>query len=214
MIENYLEIYEYGIITSDFIDQITTNSLSNKILERESYIKGLDDGSKLKMNIVNHNNITNYHTYYNLIDLEIPETTILVTKIKELIFNALGWENFHIKMWANIFRQGDYLGLHKHMDNMSKRKFPYALSGHCFLYSSEKTYTTYLFKQKKVDIFDSSINVVDIPNIPGEISIFSSYIEHEFKKWDGDLRIGIAFDINNEPDANQNWLKTRQFRYV
>lgn len=214
MIENYLEIYEYGIITSDFIDQITTNSLSNKILERESYIKGLDDGSKLKMNIVNHNNITNYHTYYNLIDLEIPETTILVTKIKELIFNTLGWKNFHIKMWANIFRQGDYLGLHKHMDNMSKRKFPYALSGHCFLYSSEKTYTTYLFKQKKVDIFDSSINVVDIPNIPGEISIFSSYIEHEFKKWDGDLRIGIAFDINNEPDANQNWLKTRQFRYV
>lgn len=214
MIQNYLETYEHGIITSGFIDSTTTNSLSNNILERESYIRGLNDGSKLRMNIVNHSNITNYHTYYNLIDLQIPETDILVTKIKELIYNAVGWENFYIKMWANIFRKGDYLGLHKHMDNMSIKKFPYALSGHCFLYSSEKTCTTYLFKRKKIGIFDSSINVMDIPNIPGEISIFSSYIEHEFKQWEGDLRVGIAFDINNEPDANQNWLKVRQFRYV
>ena len=82
MIENYLETYEYGIITSDFIDSTTTNSLSNKILERESYIKGLSDGTKLHMNIVNHSNITNYHTYYNLIDLDIPETDILISKIK------------------------------------------------------------------------------------------------------------------------------------
>ena len=214
MVENYLETYEYGIIISDFIDSTTTNSLSNKILERESYIKGLDDGSKLPMKIVNQGNITNYHTYYNLLDLKIEETETLVLKIKELIFNAFGWENFYIKMWANIFRKGDYLGLHRHMDNISLKKFPYAVSGHCFLYSSEKTYTTFLFKNKKIGIFDSSINVVDLENKPGEVSIFSSYVEHEFKKWDGDLRVGIAFDINNEPDANIDWLKNRQFKYV
>lgn len=214
MVENYLETYEYGIIISDFIDSTTTNSLSNKILERESYIKGLDDGSKLPMKIVNQGNITNYHTYYNLLDLEIEETETLILKIKELIFNTFGWENFYIKMWANIFRKGDYLGLHKHMDNISLKKFPYAVSGHCFLYSSEKTYTTFLFKNKKISIFDSSINVVDLENKPGEVSIFSSYVEHEFKKWDGDLRVGIAFDINNEPDANIDWLKNRQFKYV
>jgi hypothetical protein len=214
MNENYLETYEYGIITSDFIDSTTTNSLSDKILERESYIKGLSDESKLPMKIVNSGNLTNYHSYYNLIDLGFSETDILVSKIKELIFNTFGWENFHIKMWANIFRKGDYLGLHKHMDNMSSKKFPYAVSGHCFLYSSEKTYTTYLFKKKKIGIFDSSINVVDIQNNPGEVSIFSSYVEHEFKKWDGDLRVGIAFDINNQPEANIQWLQNRQFRYV
>jgi hypothetical protein len=214
MIENYLETYEYDIITSDFIDSTTTNSLSDKILERESYIKGLSDESKLPMKIVNSGNLTNYHSYYNLIDLGFSETDILVSKIKELIFNTFGWENFHIKMWANIFRKGDYLGLHKHMDNMSSKKFPYAVSGHCFLYSSEKTYTTYLFKKKKIGIFDSSINVVDIQNNPGEVSIFSSYVEHEFKKWDGDLRVGIAFDINNQPEANIQWLQNRQFRYV
>lgn len=214
MIKNYLETYEHGIITSGFIDFTTTNSLSDKILERESYIKGLSNNTKLPMNIVNHSNITNYHVYYNLLDLNISETNVLITKIKELIYNAVGWKNFHIKMWANIFRSGDYLGLHKHMDNMSKKKYPYALSGHCFLYSSKKTCTTYLFKRKKIAILDSSINVVDIPNIPGEVSIFSSYVEHEFKQWDGDLRVGIAFDINNEPDANPNWLKARQFRYV
>ena len=214
MIENYLETYEYGIITSDFIDSTTTNSLSDKILERESYIKGLDDGSKLPMKIVNYGNLTNYHSYYNLIDLGFPETDILVLKIKELIFNTFGWENFYIKMWANIFRNGDYLGLHKHMDNISTKKFPYAISGHCFLYSTEKTYTTYLFKRKKNSILGSSINVIDIQNNPGEISIFSSYVEHEFKKWVGDLRVGIAFDINNQPDANIEWLQNKQFRYV
>lgn len=214
MIENYLEIYQNDIIISDFIDLQTTNSLSKKILERESYIMGLNDGSKLPMKIVNRDNITNYHPYYNLLDLGIEETNILIFKIKELIFNTFGWENFYIKMWANIFRKGDYLGLHKHMDNISLKKFPYAVSGHCFLYSSEKTYTTFLFKNKKIGIFDSSINVVDLENKPGEVSIFSSYVEHEFKKWDGDLRVGIAFDINNEPDANIDWLKNRQFKYV
>ena len=214
MIENYLEIYQNDIIISDFIDLQTTNSLSKKILERESYIMGLNDGSKLPMKIVNRDNITNYHPYYNLLDLGIEETNILILKIKELIFNTFGWENFYIKMWANIFRKGDYLGLHKHMDNISLKKFPYAVSGHCFLYSSEKTYTTFLFKNKKIGIFDSSINVVDLENKPGEVSIFSSYVEHEFKKWDGDLRVGIAFDINNEPDANIDWLKNRQFKYV
>ena len=214
MIENYLEIYQNDIIISDFIDLQTTNSLSKKILERESYIMGLNDGSKLPMKIVNRDNITNYHPYYNLLDLGIEETNILILKIKELIFNTFGWENFYIKMWANIFRKGDYLGLHNHMDNISTKKFPYAISGHCFLYSSENTYTTYLFKRKKIGIFDSSINVIDILNVPGEISIFSSYVEHEFKKWDGDLRVGIAFDINNQPDTNIEWLKKRQFRYV
>ena len=79
----------------------------------------------------------------------------------------------------------------------------------------QKKHTQHIcLNEKKIGIFDSSINVVDLPNIPGEVSIFSSYIEHEFKQWNGDLRVGIAFDINNEPDANLNWLKTRQFRYV
>ena len=214
MIENYLEDYQSDIIISDFIDIEIAHSLSKKILERESYIKGLDDGSKLQLKIVNEGNVTRYHSYYNLIDLGFTETEIVVSKIKEMIFKLFGWENFYIKMWVNVFRKNDYLGLHNHMDKISLRKFPYAVSGHCFLYSSEPTFTTYLFKNKKNSIFDSSIRIVDIPNNVGEISIFSSYVEHEFKQWEGDLRIGIAFDINNEPDANQQWLENRQFRYV
>jgi hypothetical protein len=214
MNENYLENYQSDILISDFIEQEVANSLSKKILERESYIKGLDDGAKLQLQIVNPGNITRYHAYYNLMDFGFPETDLMVSKIKEMVYKLFGWENFNIKIWANIFRQGDYLGLHNHMDNMSLKKFPQAISGHCFLYSTEQTYTTYLFKKKKKTILDSSINVVDIPNKVGEISIFSSYVEHEFKQWDGELRIGIAFDINNEPDTPQDWLKARQFRYV
>lgn len=214
MVENYLENYEYDILISDFIGPQIARSLSDKILERESFIMGLHDGSKLPLKIVNPNNVTAYHSYYNLLDLDIPEIEIVLFKIKEMVFKLFGWNNFHIKMWVNIFRDGDYLGLHNHMDNISLKKFPYAISGHCFLFSSEETFTTFLFKNKKNGIFDSRIRVVDLPNIPGEISIFSSYVEHEFKRWEGDLRVGIAFDINNEPDADHQWLSNRQFRYV
>lgn len=214
MIENYLENYQTDILISDFIDKETANSLSNKILERESVIMGLVDGTKLQLNIVNPGNITRFHAYYNLLDLNIPEMDIVLIKIKEMIHKLFGWDNFHIKIWANVFRKGDYLGLHNHADNMSLKKFPYAISGHCFLHSTEQTYTTYLFKRKKINILDSSINVVDIPNKVGEISIFSSYVEHEFKQWGGELRVGIAFDINNEPDTPKEWLNARQFRYV
>jgi hypothetical protein len=214
MIENYLENYQTDILITDFINSETSNSLSKKILERESYIKGLDDGSKLQLKIVNDGNITRFHSYYNLIDFGFEETDVLLNKIKQMVFNLFGWEQFNIKMWANIFRENDYLGLHNHMDKISLRKFPYAISGHCFLYSSEPTSTRYLFKNKKNGIFDSSIRVVDIPNQVGEILLFSSYVEHEFIQWKGDLRVGIAFDINNEPDADQQWLKNRQFRYI
>jgi hypothetical protein len=214
MNEDYLENYKSNILISDFIDDNIASSLSKKILERESYIRGLDNGTKLQLNIVNPGNITRYHAYYNLIDLGFPETDIVISKVKEMVYKLFGWSNFNIKMWANIFRKGDYLGLHNHMDNRSFKKFPQAISGHCFLYSTQETYTTYLFKKKKNSILDSSINVVDIPNKVGEISIFSSYVEHEFKQWDGDLRIGIAFDINNEPDTPMEWLNARQFRYV
>lgn len=214
MIDNYLENYKTDILISDYLDFETATSLSKKILERETYIRGLDDGSKLQLKIVNDGNITRYHSYYNLLDFRFIETEQLLMKIKEMVFKLFGWSNFNIKMWANIFRKGDYLGLHNHMDKMSMKVFPYAVSGHCFLYSSEQTFTTYLFKNKKINPNDGSIRVVDIPNKIGEISIFSSYVEHEFKQWNGDLRVNVAFDINNESDASEMWLKNMQFRYV
>jgi hypothetical protein len=88
-----------------------------------------------------------------------------------------------------------------------------ALSGHCFLYSSEPTYTTYYFKKQNVKrsiLGTGSLEKTDILNIPGEISIFSSYVPHEFKKWDGNLRIGIAFDISDESmDSIENLKKNK-----
>lgn len=147
-------------------------------------------------------------------DFGFEEMDIFVSTIKKMIFELFGWEHFYLKTWANVFRNGDFLGLHKHMGNNGNKIFPYAISGHCMLYSTHPCYTTFLFKKQKNSVHDSSLNEIDINNIPGEIVLFSSYVEHEFKQWFGDLRIGIAFDINNEPDADKKWLSDGQFRYV
>ena len=211
MENGYLDTYEYGLIKSDMVDISILPSLCKKILDKEEYIKGLNTQSKVPFKYVNKDSITQYHLYYNLMELGIDEIDIIVKKIKEMFFELFGWETFYLKMWANIYRKNDYIGLHKHMDNRSHQKFPYAISGHCFIYSTEPTATTFLFKNKKTNPLDSNLKEVDIRNIPGEITLFSSYIEHEFKRWDGDLRISLAFDVNNEPDSDIELLERWKF---
>jgi hypothetical protein len=208
-------INDISIIESCVIDDLNINSLCDKILEKELYIKNLNTDKKPIFNYVNNDSITKLHAYYNLIEFEFEEVHLIVRKIKELVFKINGWETFYLKMWANIYRNGDYIGYHTHLTNLPGTiKKPEALSGHCFLFSTEPTYTTYYFRKKNIkpSIFGSdNINVMDILNVPGEISIFSSYVPHEFKKWDGELRIGIAFDISHETINNFENLKENKY---
>jgi hypothetical protein len=211
-------IKDTSIIESCIVDNLSIDSLCKKILNKESFIKNLVNHSKMTFDLVNDGNITKYHNYYNLIEFNFEEVDLIVKKIKELVLKINGWETFYIKMWANIYRKGDYIGYHTHLPGIPGiKKNPKALSGHCFLFSSKETYTTYYFRKasNKISILgEGNVNITDILNIPGEVSIFSSYVPHEFKKWDGDLRIGIAFDISQGVTENTKYLEESKYIIV
>lgn len=185
------------ILVVDSISQNCASSLSKKILEIEPTIKELnkDNYSNLYTNGTDSNVLLKYNNYYNLINFGFEEVDYILEKTKQSISTLTQKNEFYIKMWANIYRNGDYIGYHQHVkhttniDILNKH-----FSGHCFLYSNEPTSTTYYFSGNKKKLFGGQTGT-DILNVPGEISIFSSFLPHEFKKWNGELRIGIAFDI-------------------
>jgi hypothetical protein len=94
-------------------------------------------------------------------------------------------------MWANIYRKGEYILKHTHYLRRDLFHDPSLINqlfaGHCFLYSTQTTNTTFYFGTNEVK--------TDLENIPGQIDIFSAFVPHEFKTWFGELRVGIAFDI-------------------
>jgi hypothetical protein len=210
------KLNDSSIIESCIVDDLDIDSLCEKIINKEIYIKNLNTNTKPTFNYVNTDSITKLHSYYNLIEFEFDEVDIIIKKIKELVFKINGWESFYLKMWANIYREGDYIGYHTHLPDLPNvKKMSTALSGHCFLYSNKPTYTTYYFKQQNIKrsiLGNGSLEKTDILNIPGEISIFSSYVPHEFKKWDGNLRIGIAFDINHNTMSKIEDLKEKIYQ--
>jgi hypothetical protein len=207
-----------SIIESFIINELSIDSLCKKILDKELYIKNLNTNTKPTFNYVNNDSITKLHAYYNLIEFGFEEVDLIVNKIKELVFKINGWETFYLKMWANVYREGDYIGYHTHLPVLSNvEKLNNALSGHCFLYSSKPTYTTYYFKKQNVKpslLGTGNLGGTDILNVPGELCIFSSYVPHEFKKWDGNLRIGIAFDVYHDSMNNINNLKENKYILV
>jgi hypothetical protein len=204
-----------SIIESCLVHDLDIDSLCEKILKKEPYIKNLNTNTKTTFKHVNMDSITKLHSYYNLIEFEFEEVDLIVKKIKELVFKINEWESFYLKMWVNIYREGDYIGYHTHLPDLPNvEKMSTALSGHCFLYSNKPTYTTYYFKKENLKcsiLGTGSLEKTDVLNIPGEISIFSSYVPHEFKKWDGDLRIGIAFDISNNDVDTIEYLKQNKY---
>lgn len=178
------------IMFKDNIGEDNANSLKDKILDKEQYILNLP------MNIgyegVARHSITNKHNSYNLIDFDFPEVNILLEKLKQMV-QPINFDNsdLYVKMWANIYRKGEYITKHSHMElkNNEETRFLSAgtFSGHCFLYSDIPTSTTFYFGPQQVE--------TDVPNVAGEIDVFSSLTFHEFKPYEGELRIGLAFDF-------------------
>jgi hypothetical protein len=174
------------ILYKDSIGIDATNSLKDKILDKEEYIQNLPllDGYPGTV----ENSITVKHNSYNLIDFGWPEVDLITDKVKQFTNLIIkDNENVYIKMWANIYRKGEYITKHSHVHHTQKPIYKTIFSGHCFLYSTQPTSTTFYFGPNEEEI--------DIANVPGEIDIFSSLVPHEFKPWDGELRVGLAFDI-------------------
>jgi hypothetical protein len=174
------------ILFKDNINIDDVNSLKDKILDKEEYIQNLPLIHGYEGTV--ENSITVKHDVYNLVDFGWPEVDLIINKVKQFT-NLIIKDNecAYIKMWANIYRKGEYIIKHTHVPSSQKSLYKSLLSGHCFLYSSHPTNTTFYFGPNEEEI--------DIANIPGEIDIFSSFVPHEFKPWDGELRVGLAFDI-------------------
>ena len=184
--EMYLLEVISQILFKDNIGIDDANSLKDKILDKEEYIQNLPTGNGYAGTA--ENSITAKHDAYNLVDFGWPEVDLIVNKVRQ--FTDLIKEDnecVYIKMWANIYRKGEYIVKHEHVPVELKKYYKQALSGHCFLYSTQPTSTTFYFGPNEEE--------VNIENIPGEVDIFSSFVPHEFKPWDGELRVGLAFDI-------------------
>ena len=182
------------------IDDLTIiDTLCKKLKDKEKDIENLSDGTLTEFDTPVYQPTTRYNNYYNVINFGFKEVDIILDKIKEMVFELTGENRFYIKMWYNIYRNGGSIPFHSHFPFewvSSKLNEKNMISGHCFLYSSKPTSTTYYFISKNKTLLGSdSSDKIDIDNIPGEITLFSSLIPHEFKKWDGDIRIGLAFDI-------------------
>jgi hypothetical protein len=189
-----------GILFKDNIGIDNANSLKNKILDKEQYILNLPqyDG----FGGVIENSITYKHNSYNLLDFGWPEVDLICSKIK-IFTDQITDDNVYVKMWGNIYRSGEYISKHTHMGIEDKSQYPNVYSGHCFLYSTQPTTTTFYFGPVEE-------NVVDLENVEGQIDIFSMFTPHEFKKWDGGLRVGLAFDIV----IGDKDLKYQYFKHV
>jgi len=187
------------------IDDLTIiDTLCKKLKDKERDIKSLSNGTRSEFKIPIYQPTTKYHNYYNVINFGFNEVDIILDKIKEMVFELTGETKFYIKMWYNIYRNGGYIPLHSHFPterithNLNEKNM---ISGHCFLYSSKPTKTSYYFISKNKTLLGNSIpDETKLDNIPGEITLFSSFTPHEFKKWDGDIRIGLAFDIITNTD--------------
>jgi hypothetical protein len=174
------------ILFKDNINIDDVNSLKDKILDKEEYIQNLPLLRGYEGTV--ENSITIKHDAYNLVDFGWPEVDLIVNKVKQFIdLTTKSNEHAYIKMWANIYRKGEYITKHTHVPSDQKASYKKLISGHCFLYSTQPTTTTFYFGPNEEEI--------DIANVPGEIDIFSSFVPHEFKPWDGELRVGLAFDI-------------------
>ena len=136
------------------------------------------------------NSITTRHEYYNLLDL-IPDRLAGVSKkIVSTSRELIGGDEFYVKMWANIFRNGECIKRHMHHaspiieNDMFKQNVFKTICGNLFLFGDAPSDTIYHGEEKII-----------INNIPGDIYFFSCILEHETFPYQGTLRVGIAFDI-------------------
>jgi hypothetical protein len=134
--------------------------------------------------------ITARHDYYNLIDLLPTQLTVLKQTIVNASRKIIGGEEFYVKMWANIFRNGECIKRHMHHaspvieNEMFKKNVFKTICGNLFLYGDAPSDTLYYGEQLLI-----------IPNKIGDIHLFSCILEHETLPFNGTLRVGIAFDI-------------------
>lgn len=187
--ETKIQDWKSRILAFDKIeDSMLLNSLADKIESSEEQILSL--GAPNYPNVAS-TTITARHRYYNLLDFNWPELTILKNKIKDNSSKLIGGEKFLVKMWANIFRNGQCIKKHMHHPSPIRETEQFKIGifkticGHLFLRNDHESHTIYYMNGKKNPIINES----------GELHFFSCIVEHETEPFRGTKRVGLAFDI-------------------
>lgn len=161
------------------------------ILDNEDYIKSLGpdlySGTK-------ENSLTGRYKFFNFLN-EKKIRKILEPKLRE-IFDGMGMDYpISVQCWANTFRQGEGISMHKH-GPLDKRFF----CANLFISGPRKPGTTYYLNNK----------LVDFENTVGEMYFFDSNLYHGVSNNKSDeLRISMAFDIlpgKNDPDKIRHYV--------
>ena len=175
---------------------IDLDALKDLILEKEIEIKKefptdmgyphLNDGKTG----LGPNSLTARFKYFNLLKWDHPVCKQLHEVIREVHQNYYdsivggGFPKLKIRCWANVLRKGECIKKHSH----SIHPYTY-LSGH-FCVSAEGTSTNY------VPPYDDRGEDIITENIPGEITIFPTWLAHYTTVTQvKEPRITIAFDI-------------------
>lgn len=168
------------ILSDSEIDQIKTYILTN-----EKNIKSL--GPDL-YNGTEEDSLTGRHMFFNYLHTETIGQDILLPKLKKIIKSIGGEPPVIIQCWANVFRNGEGISIHRH-GNMRQKFF----SGNLFIDGNTKPGTTYYKGEEKIDI----------ENIPGVLNVFPSSCLHGVKENPtNETRISMAMDIIPYSDTN------------
>jgi len=144
------------------------------------------------------NSLTSRASHYNLLDWKESKDLIVSIKKAYIIFSN-DKEPIYVHCWANVMRDGDQIGEHRH------GMFPYTFdyfSGHLGIMVDGTTSTYYR----------TNDGVGGEKNKEGVITFFSSPYLHWTDQYNGDsTRITIAFDIRTPWQFNTNIIKEARF---
>jgi hypothetical protein len=174
-----------GLKKYDFLTQEECDIIVREILSLESAVKRLGPDIYPK---TSEDSLTGRYAFFNYLNIR-SINTIICPKLKELFGPCV------VQCWANIFRQDEGIGEHRHIYNESDN-IALTASGNIFLYG-DPTIGTY-YEGVKHD------------NKVGELSLFPSTLLHGVpKNTTCDMRISMAIDVHT---GDQNLLNTLVYR--
>jgi len=176
--------YSEKILSDDEIKII-----KDYILKNENNIKQLGPDNYPG---TSKDSLTGRHAFFNYLHTEHIGEEILLPKLKKIIKQLNYKPPIIIQCWANIFRNGEGISIHRH-GNM-RQNF---ISGNLFISGNTLPGTTYY----KGDFKNST--PVDIENKPGHLNLFPSINMHGVKENPTtETRISMAVDIIPYTDEN------------
>lgn len=177
---NKMFLYDNVILSEEEIKII-----KNTILEKEDYVKSLGPDV---YGGTSDNSLSGRHTIFNWLSIK-EVSDILVPKLED-IFISLEWEfPVSVQCWANTFRTGEGIKIHKHRSFLSQH--PPFYCSNLFISGDTKPGTTYF----EGFTFVNSPPIV-LENEPGKIMIFTSETFHGVEPNQNDeVRISMAMDF-------------------